>query len=503
MQNTVIQTGPFSPLVSFFRDRRLIFPATLLIVVFSRIPFLDAGYGTHGDTRLVITAARSIALIGHYTISRVPGYPLQEYLYSLVWRGGPAICNGISACMCGIAAAFFSLIARDLKCRYPVLLGVVLAFVPVIYISSVSSIDFTWGLAFSMASFYAILHRHALPSAILLGCAIGTRLTWGALIIPFSIVLFDAARHGAVRRLFLGFVGPALATGCLFYFQSWSIYGLSFINYEPYEFSTESAIKSLTTDIWGVIGTLTIASACASGMRQLLWNRPGETRPALLPGQLRSAGIAIILIYLFAFFIMPLKGAYLIPTIPVVIIILSRTLRRRALIITCILLCISPFFISLTRSFIPLPESPCAFTISPGGKPTTIDIARGPVFLDHARRSRAMETVAEILLMCDSLRRPAVVGAGWNWLPYFRAGIMNTVDTAGLNEAFSHDCVRLFKPFRIGRVEFKNILSTDELIRDTSMHIPVYVMPNQPLENIRWNGTDPRNFGAKLLRIHH
>lgn len=50
----------------------------LVVVLFSRLPFLDAGYGVNADAWRVARAAHEIATTGQYSVSRFPGYPIQE-----------------------------------------------------------------------------------------------------------------------------------------------------------------------------------------------------------------------------------------------------------------------------------------------------------------------------------------------------------------------------------------------------------------------------------------
>ena len=58
-----------------------------LVVFLSRLPFLSAGYGSEEDAWLLPLTAKNIALSGRYELSRAPGHPLQEIIYS---RQSPA-----------------------------------------------------------------------------------------------------------------------------------------------------------------------------------------------------------------------------------------------------------------------------------------------------------------------------------------------------------------------------------------------------------------------------
>ena len=93
--------------------RRFLLAAALVLL--TRLPFLGPGYGADPDSWRVAWAARAIATTSRYEASRFPGYPLQEFASSLVWRGGPLALNGMSALLSAIGAGFFALTMRDRK----------------------------------------------------------------------------------------------------------------------------------------------------------------------------------------------------------------------------------------------------------------------------------------------------------------------------------------------------------------------------------------------------
>src|SRR5580658_9355025 len=85
----------------------------VLAVLLTRLPFLGAGYGLHADNWRVALAARHISETGVYEASRMPGYPVQEYVCSLFWRTGPWGLNFLDALFCAAAAVFFALICIE------------------------------------------------------------------------------------------------------------------------------------------------------------------------------------------------------------------------------------------------------------------------------------------------------------------------------------------------------------------------------------------------------
>jgi len=72
--------------------------ALLALGVFaSHLPFLLPGYGTDTDAWKLANALRNMVETGHYTSSRMPGYPVMELASLLFMRWGPWATNALSA----------------------------------------------------------------------------------------------------------------------------------------------------------------------------------------------------------------------------------------------------------------------------------------------------------------------------------------------------------------------------------------------------------------------
>src|ERR1017187_1998955 len=113
-----------------------------LIVFLSRLPFLFASYGSEEDAWLLPLTAKPIALSGQYELSRAPGHPLQEIIYSLIWNAGPFAYNLLTAIASVIAVLFFALSLRQLDFKHYLFASFALAFTPIIFISSTYAIDY-------------------------------------------------------------------------------------------------------------------------------------------------------------------------------------------------------------------------------------------------------------------------------------------------------------------------------------------------------------------------
>src|ERR1043166_6986783 len=93
---SVAMESPKIDRFSVLRDPPWQLAIVFLVVLLSRLPFLDAGYGVNVDAWRVALRAVEIAITGDYSVSRFPGYPIQEIVCSWFWRGGPFALNALS-----------------------------------------------------------------------------------------------------------------------------------------------------------------------------------------------------------------------------------------------------------------------------------------------------------------------------------------------------------------------------------------------------------------------
>lgn len=64
-----------------------------LLIALARIPFLFFGYGSEEDAWALPLVAERIAKGGVYEVSRLPGHPFQELVYTLIWNASPVVYN--------------------------------------------------------------------------------------------------------------------------------------------------------------------------------------------------------------------------------------------------------------------------------------------------------------------------------------------------------------------------------------------------------------------------
>jgi hypothetical protein len=245
----------------------------------------------------------------------------------------------LDAIFCAGAAVFFALICIEYGVADWWLAGLALAFVPVLYVNSVSSKDFPWALAFLLASWWCAMRKKAVWTGILLGLAMGCRVTSGAAALPIALILIDGVENRvAIRRVLVtGLVSAGIVIAA--FTPVYARYGTGFFNfYAEHGFPGPLEIAArMTLEVWGLFGLAGICIALGGGLL------PGRTpRPAVSSRHL-LAWAAMLVIYAIAFFCLPDEAAYLIPAIPFTLLLVWRVAPRWMFQVCCGLILLSPF----------------------------------------------------------------------------------------------------------------------------------------------------------------
>jgi hypothetical protein len=467
-----------------WRRDLVVFTALGAIILASRLPFLDAGHGIDADGWQVAVTARKISLMGTYMVSRFPGYPLQEILYSLIWKGGPLAFNGITAILSAAGIAFFGLIVKSLGSSDYVLAAFALAFTPIIFINSTNSMDYVWALSFIVASYYFIIQRRSFVAGLFLGAAVGTRITSAAMFLPFGLMLLQPMNGRSnmreVVKLLLGMLLVAAAS----FAPVIAAYGTEFLTFSEGGYpSLIQVVRKSTLDVWGIVGLLAIAIALAT----LIFQKAKTSRVSSIPPTVSNlsllAWMLAVLLYAAVYLRLPHEAEYLIPALPFAILILARFLARRTFKYLCIALMGSSFILSLSETGIPSRPDFSVFSIKHQvlGRELVLDPLFGPILANHSRRMNELEFTSCVLSSASNLPEQSVVIAGW-WAPQLVIGQLDNTQTT---------------------VEFAFILDVDQIhdyLRDGRQ---VYFIPGlrAQIYNESEYGIDLRQAGARQLEI--
>jgi hypothetical protein len=373
-------------LAHFAKSRHWQLALVLLLALLARLPFLNAGYGVNVDAWRVARTAAEIARTGEYSVSRFPGYPVQEIVCSWFWRGGPLALNGLSALFSVAAVAAVVLIGRKLQHRDSWLLGLALSTTPIFFVSSVCAKDYIWALTFELLSFLCALRARALLAGILLGLGTGCRITTLAMALPLTLILVGETVGRARWRSILKFVCATAAAAGLAFSPVWLRYGTSFLTFYENHARPDwlTVLARGTVEIWGIAGLIGLLIAAGS-----LFLKPAKSE---LPNKwIVPACLLAIVIYITTYLRLPDQAGYLLPIVPFILLLLQRFAPRKGFQVLCACLLISPF-VGISRD----------------------GLSDGPIIVDHTERILTMTRIHRFLAYSAALPgcNTFVVG-GW------------------------------------------------------------------------------------------
>jgi hypothetical protein len=302
---------------------RLTLVLAAVAVLATRLPWIGSGYGSDPDGYRVVIVARQIARSGVYEASRLPGFPVYEYLTALSAWSAPWVSNAVTALFSVASFVLFAIIARELGGRRYLLIALAFAMTPLVYVSSCCTMDYMPALAGQLAATYAVLRRRPALAGVLLGLSVGCRITAGALALPLCLwILLSSARAAAIRQC-LVFGVTLLLSAALCFLPVWRRYGAGFFSfydndwYPPLDVVLTRALPL----VWGGLGLLALLGLlCAAPLYYRF------TRGALDDARTRHAlvlALVAVALYLIAFLRLPDEAGYLLPVVPFVLLVIA------------------------------------------------------------------------------------------------------------------------------------------------------------------------------------
>lgn len=447
-----------------------------VLVLASRLPFIGDGCGLDGDAWSVAIASSNWRETGLYEASRFPGYPVQEFLGSLL-DGSCRSLNLLTAIISSIGILFFVMALRVLRFRSAFLAGAALAAVPIVFIHSTTAIDYNIALAFILVSLFFTVKDLPVLAGAFLGLAIGTRITSGAMLLPFALMIL---RNDGVlpnlKRIFRLLL-PALLVGMACYLPVYNRYGSGFFTFYdvPYP-SIPKVLYKFCFEVWGPVGFTAIIAGVLMIFIPERWTARNYLFPRAVNEKFVIAWLVAVDLYIIAFLKLPMESGYLIPIIPFVIMLFGKYLVRPAFGLFCALLVLSPFFVSIspTERLDAGTPSAASFHFSGGGEELLLDVWNGPVFSYKSRRENGIGFTSQILESTDTVSRKAlmITGRWYNQL----------VKTQG-------DTVS-------NKVVFASYITEPELLHYYAKGYELYYLPRQDYYNKLMKGIDPGLYGA-------
>lgn len=383
----------------------------LLFVFASRIPFLFAGYGAEEDSWGIALNALLMERTGIYEYSRIPGHPVQEYLYAFLPIKDAWAFNLCTAVMSTFCVLFFYRICKKLNA--PAFAGsIMLAFTPVFFVNSSNDLDYNWALCFMLAAFYFALDKKNMVAAICVGLAVGCRITSGAILLPLAYYLYAS---GNDSRKILRFVLVSLFVCALLFAPVIARYGKYFFGYVN-QFGAPPALKTIfkgTIGVWGIVGLFFITILFFTSIIDFFKKKyNSEIFPAIF------TCIITIILFTTSYLWEPHKAAYLIPVIPFVILfIILLNQNKKTIQVAASVLVLNCFFwgVNLADDNRSSPPSKLAIVKNINNQKIAIDVLKGNVIDDYQKRKARMEHAEGIIQKTSVFNKNTLVIAGY-WL---------------------------------------------------------------------------------------
>jgi hypothetical protein len=307
------------------------FPAVFYLAVIyfiSRIPFINLGFSaftspTDQDVLAVVNSAYLLRYFDVYTVSRFPGYPVYEIINSLFISGGWIATNTATMIVSFICVLLFAKILNFFKIENKAILVLTFVFIPVIWINSTVTIDYMWGLMFTLLAFHLLFKEKYNYSAIAISLAIGTRLTLSFMLIPlFYWILY---RKTDTKTIYAYSV-ITIISSILLYSPVLYKYGFEFLNYYPREIAFNEVLYGITTQLINIPTIILLSIALITAIK--------------IPKGDKAYNLSLLIIFIYTLLYLyhPSKPAYLIPLVPWGLIILSKSFSRFIVVIICVML---------------------------------------------------------------------------------------------------------------------------------------------------------------------
>lgn len=380
-----------------------------LLIALARIPFLFFGYGSEEDAWALPLVAERIAKGGVYEVSRLPGHPFQELVYTLIWNASPVVYNLLTLIVSSFGIYFFIKILQFLKLEWK-WATLCLAFTPVFYINSTNNMDYVWACSFIILSLYYLLNNRLLLTGLFLAIAIGCRITSGASLLPMLVYLMASDK----KYFFKNGFQICLYTGIfcfIIFIPVLKEYGLTFFTYYEH-FPIPSFAKNFYK---GSIGAFGITGYIAAFIFIIYSLKKLIRQPELLKSPILLLALSGIVIFKIVFISLPLKSAFIIPILPFLYLMTATLCNVSTQKTGTILLLIACFFFGINLSD-PLrgsKESAVSYTFIVSNQKVAFDVFSGIFTADITKRINRTEFSESIIEKASTINKPTYIIAGW------------------------------------------------------------------------------------------
>lgn len=428
-----------------------------LIPLLIKLPLLVISFGVEEDAWGHVLNGKEMVESQAYIISRLPGHPLLEALSFILWQfAGNTywIWNLPFALSASWAGLEFFRILNHFRIERSFWLAIAFSLVPIILFSGATVMDYAFQLALTLSAYRLFLRERFIMAALLIGLAIGFRLTSALFLLPMAFDMWREKRK--LQEIVLTSI-IAVILGLAFYLPAYNDLGIAFFN--TYSLPYPPIAKVIYKGTVGAFGVIGFFALIIFGIKAL------KNRKTSTPN---FWWIAIGL-HLLLFLRLPEKSAFLIPLTPFLLLAIAQQLEGRQIQQLSLLLIVSPFILGVNLSH-PLRGSDTSiFSVSRpvSGQEISIDLLYGPYDANLTKRKNKKQYV-EGVLGCDSSPLKGPVIAGW-W--YAMLEVMQESNS-------------------IDGPDFHYYLPPEEIDKAIDSGLRIFAMPEQASINARKYGYD-------------
>jgi hypothetical protein len=308
------------------------------------LPLIFTGPGADPDSLRELRSGAILLRRHRYLMSRPPGYFPYELLCGVLYALGGSCASNLAtlAMSLGLLDSFLR-VCEHFEVPHHYILAATMAVHPVYWGASTSTIDFIWALGCFFIGFRLLLSRRCVGAAIMLGLAVGIRLSSVLLVGPlFALEALVHPRDAQIRRTGV----LATAIGAALYLPEFVAAGYSFGFLTCYRGAwtlTDYLGRFIYKNVyfWGLPATIMLLAVLPTMPRAF-----ARCDRRFVP--IITLAIAIVVGIEALFLALPVQRAYLLPMLPFVLILFGLALRgRRRLLLAMTLLVLTYNFVNL------------------------------------------------------------------------------------------------------------------------------------------------------------
>lgn len=327
----------FERIKAIFDKKRNVYLFILFLVLVTRTPFLNLGFGLDGDAWIVEEVAHTISEQHQYAASRIPGYPVFELLSALVIKFGPIGTNTMVMIFSIGAFLAFAYLCYLTKASHPMLLTITFVLFPFAWINSMNGMDYMVALFFILLAFVLVWRGRVGWAGVSLGLAIGTRCTSVIFILP--LFFYICKKENIKKSLIFSII--ASATALISFTPVIYEYGLRYLLSPAGLRASNRILRSgyFVLIFFGILPSIVFIGYLVKANARLRKNFIqyfNDSRIEAITFLLAAILVIGILVFI------PGQPGYLLPIFPFALLILPKILKNeKILLVLCILIIIT------------------------------------------------------------------------------------------------------------------------------------------------------------------